>query len=315
MRHRAIYDTGFDEDEQSGSTAETCPECDGVVRTNSRETVCEDCGLIIDEQVIDHGPEWRTFDDDGTRDRVRTGAPLTERRHDRGLSTEIGRKRDGRGNTLSGRKRRQLSRLRREHGRAQQASTAERNLAHGLGEVRRIAGTMDLTDSVVEQACALFRRAQGEDLLVGRSVEAMAAACVYATCRCNGLPRSRGEVANQARVARSRVVAAYKTLNQTLPLPAAPVPPAAYVPSVASTVGLSAGTERLGTFIAEQAHERGLSNGKHPAGVAAGALYLAAEERVEGVTQQALAEAADVTALTVRSRWVALSKTIDCDVV
>jgi transcription initiation factor TFIIB len=118
-----------------------------------------------------------------------------------------------------------------------------------------------------------------------------------------------------SQVTASRVDAAYTALNRELALPSRPLPPAAYVPTLASAVGLSDGTQRFGTSIAEVAHEQGLSNGKHPVGVAAGALYLAAQERVEGVTQQALAEAADVTALTVRARWRELETAVDHDIV
>jgi len=88
MATREIYETTFDEDIRTESESNQCPECDGRVTTNAVETVCEDCGLVINEQRIDHGPEWRSFDED---ERERTGAPLTAARHDRGLSTEIGR--------------------------------------------------------------------------------------------------------------------------------------------------------------------------------------------------------------------------------
>jgi len=70
----------------------------GSLPTRSKRSV-RDCGLVIDEQRIDHGPEWRTHDQD---QRKRTGAPLTAARHDRGLSTEIGRGKDANGNNLSG---------------------------------------------------------------------------------------------------------------------------------------------------------------------------------------------------------------------
>ena len=311
MATSEIYETQFDEDVPTESTSsESCPECGGVVRTNTAETVCEDCGLVIEDQQIDHGPEWRGFDNE---DRERTGAPLTERRHDRGLSTEIGRTHDGKGCTLSGKKRRQLSRLRREHTRATWRTTAERNLGHGLGEIRRMAGSLGVADSIVEQACALFRRAQDEGLLPGRSIEAMAGGCVYAICRCNGLPRTQRDISVVAQVDGERVTHAYNVLNRELSLPSVPVPPAAYVSQIASTVGLSEGTRRGGEYIAERAHKEGLSNGKHPVGVAAGALYLAAQERVEAITQQALAQAAGVSALTVRTRWEELEKIVEYD--
>jgi transcription initiation factor TFIIB len=194
-------------------------------------------------------------------------------------------------------------------------STAERNLAHGLGEVRRIAGGMGLADSIVEQACALFRRAQREDLLPGRSVEAMAAGAVYAICRTNGLPRTCGDVAILARVPQNRVENAYSVLNRELSLPSVPVPPEAYIPGLASAVGLSESTRRQAADVTEQAHEQGLTNGKHPAGVAAAALYLVAEARVESLTQAALAEAADVSTATLRARWTELREYVEVDVV
>jgi len=65
--------------------------------------------------------------------------------------------------------------MRREHSRGRFQTKAERNLAHGLGEVRRIVSTLELSASIRDQACQLFRSAQNEDLLRGRSIEAIAA--------------------------------------------------------------------------------------------------------------------------------------------
>ena len=53
-----IYETTLDEDVQTDSSANQCPECGGQVTTNAVETVCEDCVLVVDEHQIDHGPEW-----------------------------------------------------------------------------------------------------------------------------------------------------------------------------------------------------------------------------------------------------------------
>lgn len=111
MVTRDIYETSFDEDVPTDAESNQCPECDGRVITNIKETVCKNCGLVIDEQRLDHGPEWRTYDAD---ERERTGAPLTVARHDRGISTEIGRGADANGNEISAQKRRRLARMRRE---------------------------------------------------------------------------------------------------------------------------------------------------------------------------------------------------------
>ena len=114
--HRGIYQTTFDEDVPTDNDRQRgCPECSGRITTISHETVCEDCGLVIDAERVNPGPEWRSFDDE-QESCERTGAPRTPSRHDRGLSTRIGQQAvSTTGEQGSARKRRQLSRLRREH--------------------------------------------------------------------------------------------------------------------------------------------------------------------------------------------------------
>ena len=298
MATREIYETSFDEDVSNDNTA--CPECDGQVRTNTVETVCEDCGLVIDEQKIDHGPEWRSFaTDEETLNR--TGAPLTVARHDRGLSTKIGHRTDSNGNELSGQKRQRLARMRREQTRGRFQSKAERNLAHGLGEVRRIASVLELSDSVRDQACQLFRSAQSEDLLRGRSIEAIAAASVYGVCRCNGHSRLLDDVVDAARVEQSRVTNAYKTLNTELGLPAQPVRPSEFIPRLASELEVPVYIRQRARRLAEQSESTGVASGVKPSGFAAACLYKAGREEGRWLTQAEVAEAASVTSTTFRS--------------
>ncbi|MFD1600391.1 transcription initiation factor IIB [Halobellus rarus] len=304
MATRDIYESGFDEDVQTESSANQCPECEGRVTTNAVETVCEDCGLVIEEQRIDHGPEWRAYDDEECE---RTGAPLTAARHDRGLSTEIGYGTDANGNELSGQKRRRLARMRREQTRGRWRSKAERNLAHGLGEVRRLASALELSGSVRDQACQLFRSAQNEELR-GRSIEAIAAASVYGACRCNGLSRLVDDVSEMARVAESRVTNAYKTLNEELGLPAEPVSPSIFVPRLASDLECPDRIRQRARALAEEAEERGVTTGVHPAGFAAACLYKAGQEQEKWVTQGDVAESGNVTPTTVRTHHETLEE-------
>ena len=56
-----------------------CPECRSshIVQDHWRgERVCKDCGLVVDDECIDLGPEWRAFDQEQKNDRSRTGAPV-----------------------------------------------------------------------------------------------------------------------------------------------------------------------------------------------------------------------------------------------
>ncbi|WP_436926206.1 transcription initiation factor IIB [Halosimplex amylolyticum] len=293
------FERTFDDD--SGRTIQTteCPECDGRLITDSGETRCNECGLVVEGCRVDRrGP--RTFAGDDT-ERERTGAPITEARHDRGLSTEIGFKTDGKGNTLSERKRHHFARLRREHTRAKWRSKAERNLAHGCTEIARMVSALDLDRANREQASALFRSAQDEGLLPGRSIEAFAAASVYAVCRCTTATRTRGEVASVAQVGRERVINAYDVLNEQLDLPAPPQRPREYIPALASAMEVPPETEGVARALAERAWEAGESIGVHPAGFVAGCLEVACRDHDVEITQVALAAAADVAPVTVRA--------------
>jgi transcription initiation factor TFIIB len=298
-----IYETTFDEDVQQEATTNQCSECDGRVTTNSRETVCEDCGLVIDEQQIDRGPEWRSFDKD---ERERTSAPLTVARHDRGLSTEIGRVTDANGNVLSGRKRQQLGRLRREQNRGKWQSKADRNLSHGLGEVRRIASALGLSETIRDQACALFRSAQSSDLLHGRSIEGIAAASVHGACRCNGRTRTIDDVTEVAQVGASRVTNCYKTMNTELGLPAKPMTPSMFVPRLASKLAVPDSVRRRAETLTEMAEDEAITTGVSPSGFAGACIYKAACECDRGLTQAQVVDAAGVSPVTLRTHRDAL---------
>ena len=73
-------------------TLKECPECSSknIYRnTEKGETVCRDCGFVIEDRMVDFSQEWREFDDDSVSKR-RTGAPTSETSFDKGLGTEVG---------------------------------------------------------------------------------------------------------------------------------------------------------------------------------------------------------------------------------
>ncbi|QLG61082.1 transcription initiation factor IIB [Halorarum salinum] len=300
MALRDVYETGFDE-ETDYHLAATCPECDGTVLADAGERHCTDCGLVITDQRLDRGPEWRSFDDDDTAPR-RTGAPLTETRHDRGLSTEIGYGLADSDRSLSSEKKAQVRRLRREHNRARFGSKAERNLAHACGEITRMTSALDLPESVRERAAAIYREAMQENLIRGRAIETIAAGCVYAACRCDGITRTTDEVAAVAQSDESKVTLGYRVLNQELGLDAAPRHPPALVPRLVSAVDASSAVGRRARRLADVAVEAGIANGRDPNGVAAACVYVAGKEMGKRITQAELGDAADVTPVTVRER-------------
>ncbi|WP_299334784.1 transcription initiation factor IIB [Haloplanus sp.] len=279
-------------------TRETeCPECSGQLNADGTETVCSRCGLVVDEYRIDHGPEWRSFaDDEGQPER--TGAPLTQSRHDRGLSTDIGRS-----TRIKGRKRRRLSRMRTQHNRAQISTKRERNQVYAFTEIRRLVGALELPRHVRESACSLFRSAQDADLLRGRSLEGFASATVYATCRVCSVSRTVGEVVDAAKATENEHRAAYRALNRELDVATGPIHPVEYVPRYASELDVCASVRRRAESYARDLRESGDATGRNPSGVAAACLYTAAHDTGAPLTQEAAAEVAGVTPVTVRNTY------------
>jgi transcription initiation factor TFIIB len=306
MSLRDIYERGVDDEDGKTISATECPECTGTLDTDGGEIACIECGLIVNEYHLDHSASPRSFpgDEDNTE---QTGAPLTATRHDRGLSTEIGSYRDGQGNRLSAQKRRALKRLRREHSRARFQSTRERNLAHGCTEVARVIAGLSLARSLREQASALFRQAQGEDLLQGRSIESVAAASVYAVSRCTGLSRTLGDIAAVARCSEGELRTTYRTLNTELKLPAPPRTPIDFLPRLATTLHLPSSIEHEARRLARAAIDSGYATGRNPAGVAAACLLASALSADRTLTQQRVAAIAGVAPETIRRHQSALA--------
>jgi len=283
------------------TTASSCPECEGRIERDGCETVCASCGLVVDEDTIDRGPEWRSFDDE-EGEKARTGAPLTRSRHDRGLSTEIGRS-----SRVKGRKRRRFARLRREHNRAQIGSKRERNKVYAFTEIRRVVAALGLSDALRDRACVLFESAQDADLLQGRSLEGFAAAAVYATCRTEGIARTVEELCRVTKADPDELRAAYDALNRDLGLPTGPIDPREYVPRFATELDLPDAVRARAESLVAEARERTLIGGRNPAGVAAACLYTAARQTDDvHLTQAEAAAVADVTPVTLRGTYTDL---------
>lgn len=279
------------------ATQQACPECDGRLRSIDTEIVCDECGLIVGENAIDRGPEWRSFADDDT-DPERCGAPLTRSRHDRGLSTEIGRS-----TRLKGRKRRRIARMRRQHNRARIPSKRDRNQVYGFTEIRRMTSQLELPDALQERACVLFESAQNDGLLQGRSIEGFTAAAIYTVCRTASISRTLEEIVAVAAASEDELKVAYDAMNRELGLQTGPIDPTEYLARFASKLDVPSTLERRARDLAVRAHESGLVAGRNPSGVAAACLYTAAREEDYDLAQTTVSEVAGVSAVTVRNTY------------
>jgi len=307
-RSRERQGTASETESESESESDTlqCPECSGNVITDDEhgETVCDDCGLVITEDSVDRGPEWRAFDSAEKDQKSRVGAPTTNTMHDKGLSTNIDwRNKDAYGRSLGARQRQKMQRLRKWNERFRTRDSKERNLKQALGEIDRMASALGLPDNVRETASVIYRRALNEDLLPGRSIEGVSTSCVYAAARMAGVPRSLDEIADVSRVEKSEIARTYRYVVRELSLEVRPADPEQYVPRFASSLELSEESEMRAKQLLKNAKEQGVHSGKSPVGLAAAAVYAAALLTNEKTTQAAVSEVADISEVTIRNRY------------
>jgi transcription initiation factor TFIIB len=275
-----------------------------LVRTADGELIHEETGLIIEEEQIDPGPEWRAFNHKERQEKSRVGAPTTQTMHDKGLTTTIDWKdKDAYGRSISSRKRSQMHRLRKWQERIRTKDAGERNLQFALSEIDRMASALGVPRSVREVASVIYRRALNEDLIRGRSIEGVATAALYAACRQEGIPRSLDEVAEVSRVPQKEIGRTYRYISQELGLELKPVDPKQFVPRFASALELSEEVQAKATEIIDVSAEQGLLSGKSPTGFAAAAIYAASLLCNEKKTQREVADVAQVTEVTIRNRY------------
>jgi transcription initiation factor TFIIB len=289
-----------------------CPECNNahLVRDYERgELVCEKCGLVLDAQFIDQGPEWRAFDAEQGEKRARTGAPMTYMLHDKGLSTEIGWKdKDSYGKTIPLRNRIQLYRLRKWQRRIRISNATERNLIFALSELDRMASRMDLPGNVRETAALIYRKAVNKSLTRGHSIQGVVAASLYGACRKCSVPRTLDEIASTSKVGRKEIGRTYSFITRELCLKLMPTNPEDYISRFCSELKLSKGVQIKTMDILKQANDKELISGRGPTGSAAAAIYIASLLSNERRTQREVADTAGISEVTIRNRYKELAK-------
>jgi len=295
-----------------------CPECG---RSNLRkdsahgEIVCVDCGLVIEEDLIQEGPEWRAFDAEQRASRTRTGAPLKYMNPNRGLVTEIDQyNRDTSGGKIAPSQQAQWYRMRKWHKRASISNSIERNLAIALTELNREASHMGLNESLREASALLYRKCVEKGLIRGRQIETVVAAVIYAECRRAGIPRTLDEIAKESEIPKKEIGRTYRLIAQHLKLRVPLTNPQFYITRFVTALKLGGSTQKKAKEILERAMEEGLISGRGPMGVAAAAVYIASVLTGERRTQKEVADVAGVTEVTIRNRYRELKKALDLEV-
>lgn len=292
-----------------------CPECRSklfIEDYDMGEIICGDCGLVILENVVDEGPEWRAFTKQEKEIRSRVGMPSSLSVHDKGLSTIIDKvNRDAFGKILPVSTRLQMLRLRKWQIRSRVYSSIDRNLSQAMAELDRLTDKVLVPSSVKEHAALIYRKALDKGLVRGRSILAIAAASLYAACRFTETPRSLKDVTIASLSKKKDIARCYRLLIREFNLKMPIAEPIRYLPKIASKIGIKEKTQLLAFKLLKKAEEKKIVAGKDPLGLAAAAIYIACVIEGDKKTQKEIAEVAGVTEVTVRNRYKGLKNILN----
>ncbi|MDE1833168.1 MAG: transcription initiation factor IIB [Candidatus Micrarchaeota archaeon] len=293
----------------------SCGSTDLIFDGERGELVCNNCGLVIEENMTDSGPEWRAFDADQRNARARTGAPIKYTKPNRGLVTEIDLyNKDIRGVRIPSKRQAQLYRMRKWHKRASIASSSERNYLIALPELNRVASYLGLPDNIRESAALLYRKCVQNNLIRGRPIETVVQAVIYASCRQAGMPRTLDEISSISGLPKKEIGRAYRVISHDLNLKIPLTDPVNYVPRYVNALKLSGEAQEKAIDLLKDAMKKGLVSGRSPTGVSAAAVYIAGALAGERRTQKEVADVAGVTEVTIRNRYRELKEQLNIDV-
>ena len=296
-------------------TKMVCSECgsSSLLRDyDTGELVCQNCGYVISSTFIDQGPEWRAFDQEQRDKLPRVGAPVTWTIHDKGLSTTIGwQDRDASGRRLSPEERARLYRLRKWHRRSKVSDSTQRNLAHALSEMSKIAYKLNLPRNVIETSSMIYRRAIQKQLIRGRTIQSVAVASIYMACRQCSVIRTLEDVALAATITKKEAARNYRFLLRELNPEVPQVNPQGYISKIVSKLSLKGETEMLAMGILTKASKLRLTSGRGPSGIAAACIYISSQLTDERRTQGEIAKEAQVTEVTIRNRYKELAQKLN----
>ena len=153
------------------------------------DTVCTECGLVLEAHSVDETSEWRTFaNESNDNDPVRVGGPSNPLLTDGGLSTVIAKPNGAHGDFLS-------SSLGRWQNRG---SNPDRSLILAFRTIANMADRLGLVATIKDRANEIYKKVEDLKSIRGRNQDAILAACLYIACRQEDRPRTVKEICSVA---------------------------------------------------------------------------------------------------------------------
>ncbi|CAH2058496.1 unnamed protein product [Thlaspi arvense] len=170
-----------------------CTDCkretELVFDHSAGDTLCSECGLVLESHSIDETSEWRTFANESSNsDPNRVGGPTNPLLADSALTTVIAKPNGASGDFLSN----SLGRWQNRN------ANSDRGLIQAFKTIATMSERLNLVSTIKDRANEIFKRLEDQKSSRGRNQDALFAACLYISCRQEDKPRTIKEICSVA---------------------------------------------------------------------------------------------------------------------
>ena len=243
----------------------SCPDCGSTKQTTDDGVrYCDNCGVVLSETQIEHSePRWKSAEDQ------RLGPQQSLQWINTGTSISYSPSYSKRFTQYNNR-----------------LTSKERSVVSGLHEIRGLSASVELPESMRERAAYWYRKAARENLLHGRSIEGLAAGCVYLAARERHHPITAERLEQHSPISAAKIRHHIQVIRMELSVTIPPAHPRDFLPLISSRLSLSPAVEQVAHRHLEWVTTDEYHVGKHPSAIAATMVYSAANEAGEKLTQQ-----------------------------
>ncbi|MFX1280433.1 MAG: transcription initiation factor IIB family protein [Promethearchaeota archaeon] len=273
---------------------------DPCIDIRGGNSVCLNCGLVFDMHLVEN--ERRAYN----REELEKKRQTEPKWRDFGSRTVLAsNKIDYRGNSLNAEKKSLFLRLSKIQNSL--ITGIERNFWEARPKLKQLVSKLNLPEYINEMAWIIYSRAAKKKLTMGRSMDGFIAASLYIAIRVHDFPRVLEEISDSAMINRKVIIRTLSLLlREVLPelkITYKPITTRQLVYKFGNELGFSMVIQQKALRLLLNSTKIGLTSiGKDPKGIAASMLYLAAKNTKEKQTQTAIAKAAKITEVTLRTR-------------
>jgi transcription initiation factor TFIIB len=186
-----------------------------------------------------------------------------------------------------------------------------RNLKKATWEINRICNGLGLAWQVAERSAYFYRKALQKNLIKGRSISGFVTASIYLACKERMIPRTMDEVCRTAGVERPFGTHCYKILIGEMHIEPPITDPFRNITKISAKAGIEERVSRKAREILLSVASHTAIIGKNPLVLAAAALYLATVEYKLNVTKTVIADAAEVSTISLRKRLADINRALE----